>query len=72
MDDFVPCEICGQRAVDIHHIEARGMGGDQRGDKDDINNLMGLCRGCHIKYGDKEQHLEFLNYRHQEYLNFHT
>ena len=25
--DFIPCEICGNRAVDIHHIEARGIGG---------------------------------------------
>jgi hypothetical protein len=27
MDDFIPCEICSKRAVDIHHIESRGMGG---------------------------------------------
>jgi hypothetical protein len=22
MDDFIPCEICSKRAVDIHHIES--------------------------------------------------
>jgi 5-methylcytosine-specific restriction endonuclease McrA len=48
--DFIPCEVCEARATDIHHIEARGMGG--RTSKDNIFNLMALCRPCHIKYGD--------------------
>lgn len=56
--DFVPCEVCGSQAVDCHHIEARGMGGSK--DKDTIENLMGLCRKCHIEYGDKKQYKEFL------------
>jgi 5-methylcytosine-specific restriction endonuclease McrA len=56
--DFIPCEVCGSQAVDIHHIEARGMGGSK--DKDTIDNLMGLCRKCHIEYGDKKQYKEFL------------
>jgi hypothetical protein len=41
--DFIPCEICGHKAVDIHHIHGRGK------DKDVISNLMALCRPCHIK-----------------------
>ena len=56
--DFIPCEVCGSQAVDIHHIEARGMGGSK--DKDTIENLMCCCRECHIKYGDKKQYKEFL------------
>ena len=56
--DFIPCEVCGSQAVDIHHIEARGMGGSKRADV--IENLMGLCRKCHIEYGDKKQYKEFL------------
>jgi hypothetical protein len=48
--DFIPCEVCEARATDIHHIEARGMGG--RTSKDNIFNLMALCRPCHIQYGD--------------------
>jgi hypothetical protein len=56
--DFIPCEVCGSQAVDIHHIEARGMGGSKI--KDTIENLMGLCRNCHIEYGDKKQYKEFL------------
>jgi 5-methylcytosine-specific restriction endonuclease McrA len=56
--DFVPCEVCGAQAVDVHHIEARGMGGNKKADV--IDNLMGLCRKCHIEYGDKKQYKEFL------------
>jgi len=56
--DFIPCEVCGSQAVDIHHIEARGMGGSKKADL--IDNLMGLCRKCHIEYGDKKQYKDFL------------
>ena len=58
VSDFVPCETCGCKAVDIHHIDARGMGGSE---KDNINNLMALCRECHIKYGDIKDKKEWLN-----------
>ena len=45
--DVIPCEICGRRAVDIHHIHGRGRG------KDVIENLMALCRICHRKAHEK-------------------
>lgn len=45
IDDFIPCEVCKTRAVDIHHIEPRGMGGSKL--KDFIANLVALCRACH-------------------------
>ena len=61
-DDFIPCEVCQSKAVDIHHIEARGMGGSE---KDNINNLMAVCRTCHIEYGDKKKHLEWLKDIHK-------
>lgn len=48
--DFIPCEVCDNKATDIHHIEARGMGGSN--EKDVIENLMALCRKCHIEFGD--------------------
>jgi thymidine kinase len=35
------CEACGKQANDIHHINGRGK------EKDEINNLMALCRKCH-------------------------
>lgn len=45
--DTVLCEVCDNLAVDIHHIEPRGMGGNL--DRDVIGNLIALCRWCHDK-----------------------
>jgi hypothetical protein len=67
VDDFIPCEVCGARAVDIHHILCRGMGGSQT--KDHIENLMAVCRGCHIQYGDKKEFIEYLTTIHSKILN---
>ena len=63
VSDFVPCEVCGCQAVDIHHIEPRGMGGSKKADT--IDNLMALCRECHIDFGDKKQHKFRLHICHQ-------
>ena len=41
--DFIPCECCGTKAVDIHHITGRGEG------KDIPDNLMAVCRKCHSR-----------------------
>ena len=44
--DFVMCEMCQQdRAVDIHHLERRTR---NKITNDYIENLVGLCRDCHI------------------------
>ena len=67
ISDFIPCEVCGKTAVDIHHIEARGIGGSK--EADNIENLMALCREDHLKYGDKKQYKEFLKDKHQIKLN---
>lgn len=54
--DFIPCENCKAPAVDIHHIEARGMGGSKT--KDFSANLIALCRACHIRaHAEKEFNL---------------
>ncbi len=46
--DVISCEMnCGAVAVDIHHIDHRGMGGDPS--KDELGNLIALCRDCHDK-----------------------
>lgn len=66
-EDFIPCEVCGSRAVDIHHIECRGMGGTRI--KDEIQNIMALCREHHLQYGDKKQYIDFLKERHNLKLN---
>jgi 5-methylcytosine-specific restriction endonuclease McrA len=49
--DTILCEIraegCESIAVDIHHIDPRGMGGDKT--KDVPENLIAGCRNCHNK-----------------------
>ena len=42
--DFIPCEVCGARAVDVHHILFRSHGGT-----DEVENIILLCRNCHNK-----------------------
>jgi 5-methylcytosine-specific restriction endonuclease McrA len=63
-EDFVPCECCEGRAVDIHHIVARGMGGVKNNRLDIIENLQAVCRKCHDTYGDKPSELEYLVKKH--------
>lgn len=67
IEDFIECEVCGKRAVDIHHIEARGMGGTDK--EDAIENLQALCRNCHVEFGDKKRHKEYLMLKHKEKIN---
>ncbi len=69
--DFVPCEICGNGAVDIHHIDARGMGGNPNGDKDVIDNLQAVCRKCHDAYGDKKEFKEMVKKVHLKYMEIY-
>lgn len=64
---WIPCEMCGQTAVDINHIEARGMGGSKL--KDNIENLMAMCRKCHMELGDKKEHKVMLKVVHQVKMN---
>lgn len=61
--DFIPCEVCSHQAVDIHHIEARGMGGTKK--EDTLENLMALCRKCHIDYGDITEYKDYLTKIHR-------
>lgn len=71
--EFLPCEVCGARLEDVHHIDARGMGGVGK-KLDFIENLMGLCQfygnHCHTRYGDKTQHMKFLYEVHMQFLEF--
>ena len=57
--DFVPCEICGNRSGPPHHIIFRSQGG-----KDEIENLIGLCQKHHE---DAHKHIlsrEYLKHIH--------
>lgn len=64
--DFIPSEISGKAANDIHHIERRGMGGSK--DADNIENLMALTREEHLKYGDKKEQKEYLKSVHLAFM----
>ena len=63
--DFVMCEFCQQaRAVDIHHLNSRKMGGSKT--KDYIENLMGLCRDCHNSAENDSSFNMFCRIKHLE------
>ena len=66
--EFIPCEVCNRRAVYIHHIEPRGMGGSKL--LDTPENLMALCRECHHEadFG-VELSKDFLKFVHLKKLN---
>lgn len=57
--DFIPSEISGKQAVDIHHIVNR----EHR-----IENLMAVTREEHMEYGDKVVHMVPLLEKHRQYL----
>ena len=64
-EDFVMCEMCQQdRAVDIHHLDNRGMGGSKT--KDYIENLVGLCRDCHNNAENDTSFNMFCRIKHLE------
>lgn len=66
MQDFIPCELLGVRANDVHHIVCRGAGGTNR--EEDIDNLMALERTVHLLYGDKNQYMGFLQEAHRLFI----
>lgn len=66
LEDFMPCEVCGEKAVDLHHIDCKGMGGSTS--KDNIKNIMAVCRQCHLNFGDKKEHMDFLKETHLNFL----
>lgn len=68
IQEDVMCECCGNPAVDVHHIDARGAGGDPQGKKDVIENLMALCREHHEEYGDVVELKPMLKLIHLKYM----
>lgn len=66
--DFIPSELSGRKAVDINHIDARGIGGNPSGDKDVIENLMALTREEHEKFGDKKRFKQLLIQAHRQFM----
>lgn len=65
IEDFIPCEITGNRCSEIHHIKSRSKRMDL---VDDISNLMALTREMHEKYGDKKQYYKYLQDIHNRFM----
>lgn len=65
---FISCEVCGAKAVDINHIQCRGMGGTKK--KDVIENLMAMCRQCHLDLADRKQYMDLLKTVHLKYMKY--
>lgn len=59
ISDFMPCEVTGQRGVDIHHIVSR---------ENRIENLMLLTREAHSNYGEIKDRMVFLLDTHRDFL----
>lgn len=68
--DFIPSELSGSKANDIHHISCKGAGGDPSGSKDRIENLMAVTREEHLKFGDKIHYMAELYRKHEIFLKF--
>ena len=61
--DFIPCEMCGSKATDIHHIERRTR---NKVTNDFVENLVGLCRDCHVKAESDSMFNMFCRIQHLE------
>lgn len=64
-DGFVPCEVCGAKSVDIHHLTPRSLRKDLI---NNIENLMALCRNCHDRAGRDRTFNDELRYIHRKNL----
>lgn len=71
---FIACELCGDKATDIHHIEPRSkFGSTRKVEQDHPDNLIALCRLCHefahrhsIEFKSRiKSFLELRNQKHQ-------
>lgn len=62
------CEIpeCNERVQDVHHILGKGKYPEL---KNDINNLIGLCRNHHEKFGQKKQYIDYLKLIKSDNIN---
>ncbi len=65
--EFIPCEHCKCKAVDIHHLVFRSQLG-----KDEIENLMALCRNCHDKAHNSTEFNTKLKDAHRNHIKRFT
>jgi len=62
--DYLPCEVCSSRISDCHHILFRSQGG-----KDVIENLVGLCRECHLKAHSSQEFNQYVKELHLQNID---
>lgn len=59
-EDLIPCEICKIKAINIHHINFKGMGGKKK-NIDDAENLIALCDFHHrLAHSNKHEFLKLI------------
>lgn len=59
ISDFIPSELSGKRAIDIHHIVNR---------ENRIENLMAVTREEHIEFGEIKSKMCYLLSEHWNFL----
>jgi len=62
ISDTILCEMCSSPCQDIHHLSPRGMSKS----KDYIENLVGMCRDCHINAESDNMFNMFCRIKHLE------
>ncbi len=62
---FVPCEVCGAKAVDIHHIRPKSLA---KSLENNITNLIALCRFHHDLAHSSQQFSQTLDLIHRKNL----
>lgn len=58
------CELCGEKATDLHHFVPTGMGGDLL----DYENFVAVCKDCHDNLHQQINDGDFY-YEIEDYLN---
>ena len=66
---FVKCELCKNKATEIHHILSRKKYKRFFLDK---RNLMAICRVCHVEYGDEVYTMPLLLKIHRKVLELNN
>jgi 5-methylcytosine-specific restriction endonuclease McrA len=70
--DFIPCECCGAKSHDFHHIVPRSkFGKNNKEEQDRVENVMALCRLCHVRYGQNKRYNDFLQELHNKTIEYH-
>jgi len=63
------CEVCGKKAIQVHHFFPKGRFGHLRYEDD---NAISICMGCHFNHhhaGDPTIHQTIIKKRGQDWYN---